>query len=123
MTKSAALYQFFSSFEMPAYSASSVPDDVMFPYLTYTPVTAAWGSEQVSITVNLWFYTTSETIPNAKAQELSKAIGLGGVILPCDGGAIWLKRGDPWCNPIKDESDNTRKGRYINVTAEYMTPD
>lgn len=122
MTKAAALYQFFSSFGMPAYAASSVPDDVVFPYLTYELITSAWGGEEVGLTVNLWFYTTSEAIPNAKAQELSEAIGLGGVMLPCDDGAIWLKRGYPWCNPIKDESDNTRKGRYINVTAEYMTP-
>lgn len=123
MTKAAALYKFFSSFGMPAYAASSVPDDVIFPYLTYDLITSAWGGEEVGLTVNLWFYTTSEAIPNAKAQELSKAIGLGGVMLPCDGGAIWLKRGSPWCQSLKDETSQTIKRRYLNVTAEYMTLD
>lgn len=123
MTKAAALYKFFSSFGMPAYAASSVPDDVIFPYLTYELITSAWGGEEVGLTVNLWFYTTSEAIPNAKAQELSNAIGLGGVMLPCDGGAIWLKRGSPWCQSLKDETSPTIKRRYLNVTAEYLTLD
>lgn len=121
MTKAAALHQFFSSFGMPAYTATSVPDDVTFPYLTYELITSAWGGEPVGLTVNLWFYTTSEAIPNAKADELSETIGLGGKILRCDGGYIWLKRGSPWCQSLSDETSPTIKRRYINVTAEYLT--
>lgn len=121
MTKAAALYQFFSGFGMPAYAASSVPDDVVFPYLTYELTTSAWDGGEVGLTVNLWFYTTSEAVPNAKAQELSDAIGYGGVTLPCDGGFIWLKRGSPWCQSLRDDTDKNIKRRYINVTAEYMT--
>lgn len=87
MTKAAALYQFFSGFGMPAYAASSVPEDVTFPYLTYELSTSAWNGGEVGLTVNLWFYTTSEAVPNAKAQELSEAIGYGGVTIPCVGEA------------------------------------
>ena len=121
MTKAAALYQFFSGFGMPAYAASSVPDDVIFPYLTYELTTSAWDGGEVGLTVNLWFYTTSEAVPNTKAQELSDAIGYGGVTLPCDGGFIWLKRGSPWCQSLQDDTDKNIKRRYINITAEYMT--
>lgn len=121
MTKAAALYQFFSSFGMPAYTSASVPDDVEFPYLTYDLITSAFLGGEVGITVNLWFYTTSEAIPNAKAEELSSAIGLGGKMLKCDGGYIWLKRGSPWCQSLSDETSPTIKRRYINVTAEYLT--
>ena len=120
MTKGAALQAFFSQF-MDAYAASAVPDDVMFPYLTYELITSAWDGGEVGLTVNLWFYTTSEAVPNAKAQELSDAIGYGGVTLPCDGGFIWLKRGSPWCQNLRDDTDQNIKRRYINVTAEYMT--
>lgn len=120
MTKGAAIHSFFSRF-MDAYAASAVPDDVTFPYLTYELITSAWDSGEVALTVNMWFYTTSEAIPNAKAQELSEAIGYGGIALPCDGGFIWLKRGSPWCQSLSDESDKNIKRRYINVTAEYMT--
>ena len=120
MTKGAALQTFFSQF-MDAYAASAVPEDVIFPYLTYELITSAWDGGEVGLTVNLWFYTTSEAVPNAKAQELSDAIGYGGVTLSCDGGFIWLKRGSPWCQNLHDDTDKNIKRRYINVTVEYMT--
>ena len=120
MTKGAALQAFFSQF-MDAYAASAVPEDVTFPSLTYELITSAWDGGEVGLTVNLWFYTTSESVPNAKAQELSDAIGYGGVTLPCDGGFIWLKRGSPWCQNLQDDTDKNIKRRYINVTAEYLT--
>lgn len=126
MTKDKALYAFFSGFGLPAYPGNAVLNedgepDVVLPYLTYTPVFDSWGGEPVSLTVNLWYRTESEAIPNAKAQELSEAIGYGGVRLPCDEGLIWLKRGSPWCQNLADEVDPAIKRRYINVTAEYLT--
>lgn len=121
MTKAAALHQFFSSFDMTAYTATSVPEDAVFPYLTYELITSAWDGGEVGLTVNLWFYTESEAIPNAKADEISKAIGIGGKVIPCDSGYIWLKRGTPWCQSLSDETSPTIKRRYINVTAEYLT--
>lgn len=121
MTKAAALHQFFSSFGMTAYTATSVPEDATFPYLTYEAIFDAWGGEPVGLTVNLWFYTESEAVPNAKAEEISRVIGYGGKIIPCDGGYIWLKRGSPWCQSLSDETSPTIKRRYLNVTAEYLT--
>ena len=121
MTKGAALYRFFSGFGMTAYASASVPDDVEFPYLTYDLVTSAWESDPVSLTVNLWDYTESEAEPNAKAREISEALGMGGKVLPCDGGYIWLKRGSPWCQSLSDETDKNIKRRYLNITAEYLT--
>lgn len=120
MTKGEALQAFFERF-LPAYAASAVPEDVTFPYLTYELITDAWDGGEVGLTVNLWYYTTGEAAPNAKAQELSDAIGLGGVSIPCDGGFIWLKRGSPWCQSLYDASDSHIKRRYLNVAAEYMT--
>lgn len=124
MTKAEALYSFFSGFGISAYASSSVPDDAVFPWLTYDLSTSAWDGDnggEVSLTVNLWYYTTSEAVPNAKAEEISKAIGLGGKLLPCDEGYIWLKRGSPWCQSLHDESDSNIKRRYINITADYFT--
>lgn len=122
MTKAAVLHDFFSGF-LPSYAAASVPEDVIFPYLTYDLIVDSWTGGEVGLTVNLWFYTDSEAIPNAKAQEMSEAIGMGGKILPCDGGFIWIKRGSPWCQSLWDDIDPTIKRRYINVTVEYLTKD
>lgn len=121
MTKEAALKAFFGGFGIPAYPDTAVPENVQFPYITYTTQTDAWGGSPVSLTVNIWYYTESESAPNAKARELSEAIGIGGKVLSCDGGYIWLLRGSPWCQEIKDDRDRALKGRYINVTAEYLT--
>ena len=120
MTKGAALQSFFDSI-MTSYAESAVPEDATLPYLTYDFIISAWDGGEVGLTVNMWFRTASEKEPNAAVDKLSKAIGLGGVQLPCDDGVIWLKRGSPWAQSLTDETDKTIKRRYINVTAEYLT--
>lgn len=119
MTKGAALQQFFSQF-LTAYTATSVPEDVVFPYLTYDAVFDAWGGEPVSLTVNLWFYTESEAVPNAKVDEISKALEGGAVLNMGNGEYIVLHRGSPWCQALRDETNNNVKRRYLNVTADYL---
>lgn len=121
MTKEAALQEFFSGFGIDAYPSTAVPDDVVLPYLTYDLIADTWGGGPVSLTVDLWFYTDSEALPNAKVREISAAIGAGGMIVSCDGGGIWLKRGSPWAQSLVDDTNKNIKRRYLNVTAEYLT--
>ena len=120
MTKNKALYAWFNEF-MPFYRASAVPDDVVMPYGTYEYIDSAFDLGEVGLTVNLWFRTESEAIPDEKAQNLSKRIGYSGVTIPCDEGYIWLKRGSPFCQSLTYENDPAIKRRYINITAEYLT--
>lgn len=121
MTKQAALQQFFSGFGIPAYPSTSVHKSATYPYLTYDPRYAAFEEGEQAFTVNLWYWTDNEAIPNAKAQEISERIGRGGCTIPCDGGFIWLKRGSPFSQPVIDPGDTNIKRRYINVSAEYLT--
>ena len=121
MTKEQALHQFFNSFGIIGYRSTSVPDDVIFPYLTYDAPISSFEEDPVSITLNLYYYTESEADPDAKAEEIRNFIGMGGKILHCGGGAIWLKWGSPWCQSLVDDTDKTIKRRYINITAEYLT--
>lgn len=121
MTKGAALHQFFAGFGMEAYAASAVPADAVFPYLTYTYVSDNFDGGENDITVNLWFYTESEAIPNAKAQEISEALGLGGIQLPCDGGCLWIKRGSPFIQSLRDDTGPNVKRRYLNLLCEDHT--
>lgn len=121
MTIAAALYEFFSSFGIDAYPNNSVPDKAKFPWLTYEATLGNWGDAPVSIGVNLWYHTESEAVPNAKVKQISDAIGNGGVMLKCDDGAIWVKRGEPWCNSLANENDSTIKQRALNITLEFLT--
>lgn len=122
MTKAAAIYQFWNGFGMTAYEENSVPDDAAFPYITYQLVTDSFDRE-VPVTASIWYRSESWTVINAKTEEISQTISRGGKIIPCDGGAIWLKRGQPFAQSIGDESDDLIKGKYLNITAEFMTAD
>lgn len=120
MTKGEAIHSFFSGFGVDAYATSSVPDDVILPYLTYDFVSDSFGQEN-TIAVNLWMHTESEAIPNAKAQQIADAIGLGGKILRFDTGAVWVKRDSPWCQSLKDDTAPGVKRRLMNVALEYLS--
>ena len=121
MTKEQALHNFFNSFGITGHRNTAVPDDAVLPYLTYTVPVSSFLEEPVSITVHTYHYTESEAIPDELAEAIRKKIGMGGVVLHCDGGAIWLKWGEPWCQSLVDDTDKTIKRRYINITAEYLT--
>ena len=122
MTKSAAIYQFWSSFGLTAYEGNTVPDDATFPYITYQLVTDSFDRE-VQATASIWYRSESWTAINAKTEEISQKISRGGKIIHCDGGAIWLKRGQPFAQSMGDESDDLIKRKYLNITAEFMTAD
>ena len=122
MTKTAAIYQFWNSFGLTAYEENTVPDDASFPYITYQLMTDSFDRE-IPLTASIWYRSESWTAINAKTEEISQKISRGGKIIPCDGGAIWLKRGQPFAQNMGDESDGLIKRKYINITAEFMTAD
>ena len=120
MTKAAAIYQFWSSFGLTAYEENTVPDNAAFPYITYQLVTDSFDRD-VPVTASLWYRSESWTAINAKTEEISHTISRGGKIIPCDGGAIWLKRGQPFAQNMGDESDDLIKRKYLNLILEYLT--
>ena len=118
MTIGQALYAFFSDFDIPAYPLTSVPKDAQMPYITFSTAVSEFETETM-LEANVWYKTSSESIPNAKAEEIARAIGRAGVFLKIDGGYIWLKKGSPFWQSIPDE-DNSIKRRYFNIVAEYL---
>lgn len=120
MTKSAAIYRFWSSFGLNAYEENTVPTDAVFPYVTYQLVTDSFDRE-VAATASLWYRGESWTDINAKTEEIAKDIGLGGKIIKLDGGCIWIKRGHPFAQNMGDESDDLIKRKYLNLTFEFFT--
>lgn len=120
MTKAAALYEFFNSFGVPAYPSNAVPDDVAFPWITYEAMMSNWyGQQTVYPAVNIWYKTESEAVINAKAEEISKAIG-GGTTIPCDDGLIVVHFNNLW-TPVNYENDSSIKRRYTTLTLDFYT--
>ena len=122
MTKAAAIYQFWNGFELTAYEENTVPTDAAFPYITYQLVTDSFDRE-VAATASLWYRGTSWTAINAKTEEIAQYIGTGGKIIKCDGGRIWIKRGQPFAQNMGDESDGLIKRKYLNLSVEFLTAD
>lgn len=129
MTKAQAYYSFMSSFGIPAYEQSAVPQGgsaPVFPYLTYSLYIDSFGTDS-PVEVNLWYRDKSgySSLPDLTrmVEKISAEIGRGGKMIPCDGGALWLRRGSPFAQLLGDGEDELIKRAYINITAESITAD
>lgn len=120
MTKAAAIFNFWNSFDLTAYEENTVPTNAAFPYITYQLVTDDFNGE-VAATASLWYRSESWTAINAKTEEISARIGQGGIIIKCDGGRIWIKKGQPFAQNMGDESDDLIKRKYLNLVYEFFT--
>ncbi len=123
MTKAAAFYNFWSRF-LPAYEENTVPtgdDSPGFPYITYDLVYGAFSDAPQAMTASVWYNSTSLVKLNSKIKEISEYIGLGGIVLNCDDGKIWITRGSPFAQIRGDTSDDNIKRGYINIWADYIT--
>lgn len=125
MTKAAAIYQFFSQFGLPAYEENAVfsqDEPPEFPYLTYELNTDSFSDDNgIPIAVNLYYRSSSWTACNAKAEEISSAIGMGGVIISFDNGHIWVKRGSPFAQSLGDSGDDSIRRKLINIQLEFFS--
>lgn len=119
MTKEQAYHAFLVSFGWPVYDENTVPDNATLPRMTYNLSVAEFG-DPVAMSLSLWDRSTSWTTVTNKANEIYNTIGLGGKIIPFDGGYIWVKRGQPFSQRMSDEDDSIRR-IYINLEVEYLT--
>lgn len=125
MTKEAALHYFMSHLGLTAYQENAVPtgdEKPAFPYLTYEVATASWDEPQ-PLSISLWYRSTSWVAANAMAESISQAISRGGVTLRCDGGMLWITRGEPFARSLGDDQDDQIKRKILNITVEYLTED
>lgn len=122
MTAAQALYNFYASFGLEAYEENTVPTGsgaAPLPRITYSVAMGEIGAH-TALYADLWYRGTSWSEPGAKAREIHERLGRGGVMLPCDGGAIWLQRGQPYANYMGDEADDTIRRVHLNITAEFL---
>jgi hypothetical protein len=119
MTKQGAVYDFYSKFGIDCYEENSVPHDATFPYLTYD-ISVGGFDTKVATNVNLWYRETTWKNANAKENEIYNYLGIGGVYVTYDDGAIWFNRGEPFSNHLGDDSDDMIKRILINITLEYI---
>lgn len=117
-TKAGAFMAWLSDFA-PAYACGNVPVGAESPYFAIEWAEGAFADGDVSVLVNLWAKTDSEAAPNAVVAEVSKSLGVGCKLIPCDGGAMLVKRGSPFAQAV--EADGEWRRRYINLDIEFIT--
>lgn len=107
-----ALYSFFSGFGIPAYLESNIPSGASLPYLTYQPVTPGGWNETASFHARLWYPSKGGRAPILQTEDTISAALEDSTTLSCEGGAILLRKGSPWAQPL----DNPPEG-YL---CEYL---
>lgn len=108
-----ALNGFFTAFKIPVYPEDSVQYGASLPYLTVLPVIPGGWNEEASFHARLWYPVDGGRRPiTQKTDEISAALA-GGLTIPCEGGAIVLRKGTPWAQQM----DNPPEGylcEYLN---------
>lgn len=121
MDKEQALHRFWSSFGLPAYDEYSVPEGVQLPYITYNVATGAI-EDIIPLHASLWYRSLSWADVTAKAYEIAQTVAEHGhLILPFDGGRIYLTEGSPFSQRMDDPDDRMIRRIYINLQAEFLT--
>ena len=125
MDKAQALQAFWSSFGIPAYDQSTIPNADSAdhrpqpPYITYRVAEDSLGNP-VLLSGSIWYRSTSWAEIEQKAKQIAEYIGYGHKILKIDGGYLYITKGTPFAQRMSDEDDSIRR-IYINLMVEYLT--
>ena len=120
MDKYQAIHDFWSSFALPAYDDYSVPDDPVFPYISYNVVTDSLGNP-VFLTASLWYRTYSWEGISMKTEEIARRITEMNPIPLDNRQYLYLTKGSPFAQRMNDPSDDAIRRVYLNVEAEFLT--
>ena len=116
-----ALNAFFNGFGIPGYLEDNVPPGAALPYLTYQPVIPGGWNESGNFHARLWYPSKNSRVPVLQAEDTISAALADGLTIQCEGGAILLRRGSPWAQPM----DNPPEGylcEYLNFELTRLIP-
>ncbi len=121
MDKYQAWHSYMSSYGLPAYDETDVPDDAPLPRITYESVTDNIG-DAVYPSASLWYRSTSWAEPSQKALDIARDLSYGGKTLPYDGGLMFITQGSPFAQRLADDDDTIRR-IMLNFAVEYLSAD
>ena len=112
-----ALKSFLGSFDLPAYTLESVPDEVELPYITYPLVEPEWN-QQASFYCQVWYRKNRLQELLSKADQIVGEIGLMKKIsLP--NGYLVIYPGTPLIQVLTDE-DSQSAYITLSINAYHM---
>ena len=119
MDKGQAIQAFWSSFGLPAYEQTDVPDDAEMPYITYDVSTAAID-EPISLTASLWYRSTRWAEISQKSEEIARLITTKITVngqAADQQGLILVTAADTQMS----DTDETVRRIVLNIQAEFIT--
>jgi formylmethanofuran dehydrogenase subunit A len=121
MDKEQAIQNFWSQFGIPAYDENSVPDDLRYPFITYS-VSTDMLDDVVSLYGNIFYRSPSWKDITKKKEQIAEYIGAGGVAVKIDTGYVYFCQGTPFAQRMSEPGDDMVKRYYIQLQAEFLTP-
>lgn len=123
MDRGQAIDSFWNSFEIngkqiPAFDVNTVPDDAPFPRITYDVTVNDFGIP-TSLFASIWDRNTSWGKCIAISDKVDARLSEGGQMVSFDGGAIWIKKGNPFLQRMGDPDDTIRR-IIVNIEIEYL---
>ena len=106
----ATLKAFYSSFDLPAYTLESVPDEVTLPYITFPLYEPEWD-QQTSSYCQVWYPKNHLAELLTKADQIVAAIGIQKKFEQ-PGGYLILYPSTPLIQILADEETQSA---YINL--------
>lgn len=113
------VHAFWASFGWDAYDETSVPAQKPMPYITHEGAVDTFGHEVAQV-ATLWYRSSGWTEITAKRREIEARLTKGGLIIPYDGGAVLIRRGDPWAQRRADAVDDMARSIVLNYTVEFI---
>lgn len=121
MTKGQAIQKFWESFDLTAYDETTVPDNAKYPYITYSVQTDSIGNT-VMTNASLWYRSYSWKEISEKAEEIAKKIvTMYPPTIDIDDGRIYITKGVPFAQRMREESDDAVRRVILNVNFEFLT--
>lgn len=118
MNKEQAYQAFWAQFAT-AYDETSVPDGAGFPRITYEGVSDNFG-EQIASSASIWTRSSSWSEAETIKKQIEAKITRGGIMKATEGGAIWIKRGNPFAQRLGDPSDDLIRRIVLNLELEFI---
>ncbi len=116
-----ALYSFFGGFGIPAYLEDNIPASAALPYLTYQPTIPGGWNESATFHARLWYPSSNGRTSILQTEDAIGAALQDSTTFSCEGGAIVLRTGSPWAQPL----DNPPEGylcEYLNFEITRFIP-
>ena len=118
-----AIYDFWSSFNIPAYEENSIPEEAKYPYITYEVAVAPFETE-VTLSASIWDRTTKgSAFIDGKADEIERYIKNMRVCPAINGGRyrVFIPDLSPFARNMNDPEDRLIKRKILTVNFEFMT--